>query len=99
MPIFKKATTAMAPQMLPPSMFPTSGLALSSPQIIENRYIDDDKLLGICKERFGTGNYKLRVSSLHGARCKSDQAYILKYKFHRWYLLAPCVLDEVSRQT
>jgi hypothetical protein len=31
-------------------------------QIIENRYIDEDKLLGICMNKFGPGNYKLRVS-------------------------------------
>ena len=34
-----------------------------SPQIIEDRYIDDDKLLEICKEKFGLGNYHLMVRS------------------------------------
>jgi hypothetical protein len=30
-------------------------------QIIENRYIDEDKLLDVCMNKFGPGNYKLRV--------------------------------------
>ncbi|KAJ4394949.1 hypothetical protein N0V91_011164 [Didymella pomorum] len=60
MSISKSASTAIAPNVLPPSAFPTAALAQSAPQIIENRYIDDDKLLEICKERFGTGNYKLK---------------------------------------
>jgi hypothetical protein len=30
-------------------------------QIIEDRYIDEMKLLEFCKQRFGLGNYRLRV--------------------------------------
>jgi hypothetical protein len=30
-------------------------------QIIEDRYIDDMKLLEHCKQRFGIGNYRLKV--------------------------------------
>jgi hypothetical protein len=33
-------------------------------QIIEDRYIDEDKLLELCSHKFGTGNYKLRVGLL-----------------------------------
>jgi hypothetical protein len=36
----------------------------SSPQVIEDRYIDENKLLDICKQKFGAGNYRLRVSKL-----------------------------------
>jgi hypothetical protein len=36
----------------------------SSLQVIEDRYIDEDKLLNICKQKFGAGNYHLRVSEL-----------------------------------
>jgi hypothetical protein len=32
-----------------------------SPQMIEDRYIDDRKLLQVCRERFGVGGYKLKV--------------------------------------
>ncbi|CAO2658702.1 Nn.00g064250.m01.CDS01 [Neocucurbitaria sp. VM-36] len=31
----------------------------SRPQIIEDRYIDEDKLLQVCKQRFAPGTYKL----------------------------------------
>lgn len=57
------------PTSLPPSAFPPTTAPHCSPQIIENRYIDDDKLLEICKERFGKGNYKLRVS----CACNKDR--------------------------
>ncbi|KAF2623991.1 hypothetical protein BU25DRAFT_461491 [Macroventuria anomochaeta] len=30
-----------------------------SPQIIEDRYIDDDKLLELCSKRFPLGSYRL----------------------------------------
>lgn len=99
MSIFKKVSAAMAPNVLPPSAFPTSALAQSAPQIIENRYIDDEKLLEICKERFGTGNYKLKVRFYSNTHIARDEAHIKEYKFHRWYLLAPCRLDEVRSQT
>jgi hypothetical protein len=33
-------------------------------QIIEDRYIDEDKLLELCSHKFGPGNYKLRVGIL-----------------------------------
>ncbi|UPX17083.1 uncharacterized protein EKO05_0007459 [Ascochyta rabiei] len=62
--------------MMPLPKFSTAAPMYPSAQIIEDRYIDDEKLLEICKERFGWGNYKL------------------KYKFNRWYLQAPCWLDE-----
>lgn len=37
-------------------------------QIIEDRYIDEDKLLEICKQRFAPGTYKLRVGVFYIAR-------------------------------
>jgi hypothetical protein len=45
-----------APAMKPPAQHPSK-----VSQIIEDRYIDEDKLLDICKQRFGLGNYRLRV--------------------------------------
>jgi hypothetical protein len=33
-------------------------------QVIEDRYIDDVKLLEYCKQRFGIGNYRLRVARI-----------------------------------
>jgi hypothetical protein len=42
--------------MKPPAQCPSK-----VSQIIEDRYIDEDKLLDICKQRFGLGNYRLRV--------------------------------------
>lgn len=65
-----------------------------SPQIIEDRYIDDDKLLEICEERFGLGNYQLKVCNYRAYQ--SYAANIPQFKFNRWYLQAPCWLDEVS---
>lgn len=41
-------------------MFPIPKMEKIS-QIIENRYIDEDKLLDVCMHKFGLGNYKLRV--------------------------------------
>jgi hypothetical protein len=41
-------------------MFPSSKMKKIS-QIIENRYIDEDKLLDVCMHKFGLGNYRLRV--------------------------------------
>ncbi|KAF2625279.1 hypothetical protein BU25DRAFT_460399 [Macroventuria anomochaeta] len=66
----------MTAKVLPPSVFPTAAPMHSPPQVIENRYIDDDKLVEICKERFGAGNYRL------------------KFKLRKWYLSAPCWLDD-----
>ncbi|KAF2797931.1 hypothetical protein K505DRAFT_357980 [Melanomma pulvis-pyrius CBS 109.77] len=45
-------------------------------QIIEDRYINEDKLLELCKDKFGLGNYRLR------------------FKFNKWYLEVPSLLDE-----
>ena len=51
----------MAIKAFLPSRFPTATPQQPSLQIIENRYIDDEKLLEICKMKFGAGNYKLKV--------------------------------------
>lgn len=39
-------------------MFPSSEMKKIS-QIIENRYIDEEKLLDVCMHKFGLGNYRL----------------------------------------
>jgi hypothetical protein len=56
-----KAATMMPLPQLPSAHPPPSS---SSLQVIEDRYIDEDKLLNICKQKFGAGNYQLRVSEL-----------------------------------
>jgi hypothetical protein len=56
------ATMMPLPQL--PSAHPPP--SSSSLQVIEDRYIDEDKLLNICKQKFGAGNYHLRVSKLLG---------------------------------
>ncbi|KAF2635942.1 hypothetical protein P280DRAFT_473566 [Massarina eburnea CBS 473.64] len=60
----------LSPPMTPPPAYTASAqqsqLLPATPkelQIIENRYIDHDKLLEFCKERFGLGNYQLRYKS------------------------------------
>ena len=92
----------MAAAVLPAKMMPLSKPSMSaptgrSPQIIEDRYIDDDKLLQICRERFGVGNYHLKVRGIHLSIQIETDTY--QYKFNRWYLLAPDWLDEVSPST
>lgn len=56
----ESAVAAMSANMMPLSKLPAGDPAYSSPQIIEDRYIDDQKLLAVCKEKFGS-NYKLKV--------------------------------------
>jgi hypothetical protein len=58
----KSATMMPLPQLSSAHPPPRS----SSLQVIEDRYIDEDKLLNICKQKFGAGNYHLRVSKLLG---------------------------------
>ncbi|KAJ4316349.1 hypothetical protein N0V94_005487 [Neodidymelliopsis sp. IMI 364377] len=54
-------TAAVMIAQMPP-LFESSSVASMYPslQIIEDRYIDDCKLLNICRERFGQGNYRLK---------------------------------------
>ncbi|KAF2872634.1 hypothetical protein BDV95DRAFT_593967 [Massariosphaeria phaeospora] len=53
----------------PAMEFPLMAAATKQPkspkilQIIEDLYIDEEKLLGICIQRFGPGNYKLRFKA------------------------------------
>ncbi|KAF1960377.1 hypothetical protein CC80DRAFT_292757 [Byssothecium circinans] len=53
------------PQLLPTPESPV--------QIIDNRYIDHDKLIEYCKQRFGLGKYELRYKS---------KKYYLKVPIH-----------------
>lgn len=73
LPLFRKA--AKQPQLPPPEYTPQApspsppqdGLLTPPPnelQIIENRYIDHEKLLKICEQRFGLGNYRLKVCNV-----------------------------------
>jgi hypothetical protein len=41
-------------------MFPPSKKSKQT-QVIEDRYIDEDKLLEVCEQRFGIDNYRLKV--------------------------------------
>jgi hypothetical protein len=56
------AAAVMTASMMPLPKSPATAPMYPSPQIIEDRYIDDEKLLQICKERFGLGNYGLKVA-------------------------------------
>ncbi|KAF3034084.1 hypothetical protein E8E12_005624 [Didymella heteroderae] len=54
------AAAVMAVHSMPFPKFSAAAPAYPSPQIIEDRYIDDKKLLQVCRERFGIGGYKLK---------------------------------------
>ena len=65
-------------------------------QIIEDRYIDDGKLLEYCKQRFGIGNYRLKVDRTCTSTLEIVHGLIeTQHKFNRYYLLVPEILDEV----
>lgn len=51
---FEAKPSRAPPHLKPPSRPPP-------PQIIEDRYIDDDKLLELCSKRFPSGSYRLSV--------------------------------------
>jgi hypothetical protein len=53
----------MAAHPMPFPKFSAAAPAYRSPQMIEDRYIDDKKLLQVCREKFGVGGYKLKVRS------------------------------------
>lgn len=57
-----KAPTSRSPspQATTPQS-PSSPPRCPSPQIISDRYIDDDKLLELCSQRFPSGSYRLSV--------------------------------------
>lgn len=55
------AAAVMLANMVPPSKYSAKAPMYPSPQVIEDRYIDDEKLWEICKEKFGPDNYKLKV--------------------------------------
>ena len=55
----------MSANMIPLSKLSAGDSTYPSPQIIEDRYIDDQKLLAVCREKFGS-NYKLKVWLFHG---------------------------------
>jgi len=64
------------------------------PQIIQDRYIDGDKLLAICQERYGVENCRLKVISSFPP--VSDISLMpSQYKNERYYLQAPEVIGEV----
>jgi hypothetical protein len=69
-------TAAVMVAQMPP-LFESPSVASMYPslQIIEDRYIDDCKLLKICRERFGQGNYRLKV---HGLLHQSSEDNKLK---------------------
>ena len=89
------AAAVMAVHSMPFPKFSAAAPAYPSPQIIEDRYIDDKKLLQVCRERFGIGGYKLKVRRIRflSAILETDQK---QFKHNTWFLQAPCWLDEVS---
>lgn len=55
------ATAVMTAGTDPSSEQPAAPPRIPSPQIIEDRYIDDDKLLELCSQRFPPESYTLSV--------------------------------------